>query len=292
LATLEERVGAVEGQCTDAAASAATANGYLEKAGLTRGDTAQQLLAAANRVSTAEILEQRVQDLEAGATTAGVTAEAFADRLKRLEQQAAAGSTHGEVLVWAPTGMADTIRSTLTAAAGLSQNSILFVQEKLQPRPRGSNGDSSSGGAPGGSGRGEAGRSDRPAVSSGTGSSRQPRSMYLVRLVSSSLVPTVLGGRTRLALARQNAPMWLDRVLTEEERRERRQLVPVARELRAKGVKTRWRGHILEQLQQRSAGRQQWERVQVSAERFPLPPLSPPRGPAATGVPGSDADAS
>jgi hypothetical protein len=90
--------------------------------------------------------------------------------------------------------------------------------------------------------------------------------LYVIRLVSSRHLPTVLGGRTRTTLRQKKVPIWLEESLDEEGRRRRRRLAPLARQLRADGVKVRWRGAKLEQLRVRAAGRKEWVEVD------PLPP--------------------
>jgi hypothetical protein len=227
------------------------------------------------------------------------------EQLAQLEQQQQQRQHNtrapegAEIVVWAPAdpGMADKIAATLTAAARLSKGSVQYVACKFQRR---SSSSSSSGGGRDSSSSGGnssvAGSSAAAAAAAGGGSRRkEPLALYVVRLASSSLVPTVLGGRTRLFLRQQGAPMWLDRVLTPEERQQRKQQQSVARELRAKGVQTRWRGHILEERTQRAAGRYQWVQVPPPPPlpSSPPPPLpSSPMGPAATDGMAGDVGAS
>jgi hypothetical protein len=196
-------------------------------------------------------------------------------------------------VVWAPAdqGMEDRIAATLMAAARLSKGSVQYVACKFQRRSSaGGNGSGS-----GGDGSG-AGSSAAAAAAGGGSRKKEPLALYVVRLASSSLVPTVLGGRTRLFLRQQGAPMWLDKVLTLEERLVRKQQQSVARELRAKGVQTRWRGHILEERKERARGRFQWVQVPPppplpSSPPPPSPPSSP-RGPTATDGMAGDVGAS
>jgi hypothetical protein len=94
--------------------------------------------------------------------------------------------------------------------------------------------------------------------------------LYTLILADSRLVPVVLGGRCRLGLSRDGAPIWVEAALTPEERRQRKRMAPVAKQLRAAGVKTRWRGAVLEELgQPQGRGRKGWRQVA-------LPP--PPEG--------------
>jgi hypothetical protein len=190
-------------------------------------------------------------------------------------------------VVWAPAdqGMEDRIAATLTAAARLSKGSVQYVACKFQRRSNSKGGGGGNGSGTGGNGSG-AGSSAAAAAAGGGSRGKEPLALYVVRLASSSLVPTVLGGRTRLFLRQQGAPMWLDMVLTPEERLVRKQQQSVARELRAKGVQTRWRGHILEERKERASGRYQWVQVPppppLPSSPPPLSPPSSPRGPTAT----------
>ena len=97
--------------------------------------------------------------------------------------------------------------------------------------------------------------------SGGEGRGRTPTALYSVTLISQRFEGTVLGGRTRKVLAHKRVPVWVEQRLSAEERQVRKRLVPLARQLRADGLRTRWRGAVLEQLVQRGGGRRQWERV-------------------------------
>ena len=89
--------------------------------------------------------------------------------------------------------------------------------------------------------------------------------LYRVLLRSPQLEEVVLGGRTRMALARQGAPVYVEQLLSESERAQRRALGPEARRLRAEGVKVRWKGAVLEKkVRPSGGGRHRWEQVQLA----------------------------
>ena len=270
---------------------------FLQRAGLGGEDAAVELKTSLNAGSEASMQVSSLKTahgiLQVRANGHDAELRRLKEQLARLEQQQQQQQQHNprapegaEIVVWAPadTGMADKIAATLTAAARLSKGSVQYVACKFQRRS-----SSSSGG--GGSSSGGAGGSAAAAAAGGGGRRKEPLALYVVRLASSSLVPTVLGGRTRLFLRQQQAPMWLDKVLTPEERQQRKQQQAVARELRAKGVQTRWRGHILEEKQQRAGGKFQWAQVPPPPPP-PSPPPSPVRGAAATDGMAGDVGAS
>ena len=92
--------------------------------------------------------------------------------------------------------------------------------------------------------------------------------LYRVMLRSPELEATILGGRTRVGLARQSLQVFVDKVLTEEKRAQRRAMTPAARRLRAEGKRVRWLGAKLQVLVRQPGGRgNRWELVQ-----FPPPP--------------------
>jgi hypothetical protein len=281
---------------------------FLQRAGLGGEHAAAELKSALDAGSEASMkvssLETAQGILQGRANGHDNELRSLKEQLARLEQQQqrqqqqqGLRATEGaEIVVWAPAeqGMADKIAATLTSAARLSKGSVQYVACKFQ-RSSGSSGGRD-GSSSGGSGSG-AGSSAAAAAAGGGSRRKEPLALYVVRLASSSLVPTVLGGRTRLFLRQQQAPMWLDKVLTPEERQQRKQQQSMARELRAKGVQTRWRGHILEERKQRAAGRYQW--VQVPPPPPPpgsrppgSPPASPLKGPAAARGPAGDVGAS
>ena len=288
---------------------------FLQRAGLGGEDAADKLKTALDAGSEASMKVSNLQTahgiLQGRVNGHDSELQRLKDQLARLEQQQRQQQQQqhnppalegAEIVVWAPAdpGMADKIAATLTAAARLSKGSVQYVACKFQRRSNsaGSKDSSSSGGNGGGAGSSAAAAaaSAAAAAAAGGGSRRkEPLALYVVRLASSSLVPTVLGGRTRLFLRQQGAPMWLDCMLTPEERRQRKQQQSVARELRAKGVQTRWRGHILEERRQRAGGRFQWVQVPPPPPppSSPPPPLpSPERGPAATDGMAGDVGAS
>jgi hypothetical protein len=92
--------------------------------------------------------------------------------------------------------------------------------------------------------------------------------LFRVVLKSKDLEFTVLGGRTRSRLAHYRLPVYVEKLLTEEEKAQRRELAPVAKRLKAKGKRVRWVGAVLEvQVPSRGRGKGIWERVQQEQER-------------------------
>jgi hypothetical protein len=282
VARLQEQVGTMQQTVNEVGA-------FMQQAGFSEAGAAARLKAALNEGCEASMKVSNLGTahgvLQARANGHDSELQRLNDKIARLEQQQQQqrdprAPEGAEIVVWAPadSGMADQIATTLTAAARLSQGSVQYVACRFQRRSSGGgNRDSSS---PGGDGGGASSSAAAAAAAAGGGSrNKEPLALYVVRLASPSLVPTVLGGRTRLFLRQQGAPMWLDRVLTPEERRVRKQLQSVARELRAKGVQTRWCGHVLEEKQRRAAGRYQW--VQVPPPP-PLPSSPPPPPPSSS----------
>lgn len=98
--------------------------------------------------------------------------------------------------------------------------------------------------------------------------------LYKVLLRSPGLEDVVLGGRTRTRLARQQLPVFVDKVLTEEERAQRRAMMPTARQLKAEHKRVCWVGAQLQvRVQQPGSRTGSWQRVQHQRE-----PPSPRRG--------------
>lgn len=105
--------------------------------------------------------------------------------------------------------------------------------------------------------------------------------LYKVLLRCPELERTILGGRTRNGLAQQRLQVFVDKVLTEEERAQRRAMMPAARRLRAEGKQVRWVGAQLEVLIRQPGDRKgRWERVQHQR----APPSSPRGEGAAAGA--------
>lgn len=110
------------------------------------------------------------------------------------------------------------------------------------------------------------------------GRAKQPMALYKLLLRSPELEDTVTGGKTRLALRDQRLPVFVDRVLTAEERAAKRALVPTARKLQVEGKQVRWRGAELQvRVSQPGSRRSAWERVLHQQE----PPSPPQRAGAA-----------
>jgi hypothetical protein len=203
---------------------------------------------------------------------------AVKQELQQQQAGQAAADPRGEIAAWAPADMhPDAIAAALAHAAGISSGSILGVQRRFVPSYRGgapaAGGRSSAGGA-GGSDQGAgssaqgaggigsgSGGSGGAGAGSGEGRGRAPMALYSILLVSQRFEGTMLGGRTRKRLAHERVPIWVEQQLSAEERQERKRLVPLARQLRADGQRTRWRGAALERLVQRGSGRGRWERV-------------------------------
>jgi hypothetical protein len=289
LATQVEQLGADAvqlGVAVDKARSdAKTALGYLQKAGLTSGDSAKQLQAAADKGAQAYMQQDKMRR---DVTALQRSLKELQEEQQRLRTQQAA---QGAVGAWAPADWhPDRVCDALVAAGTVSRSSILSVAMVYKPKaPDGSSGGAGSGAGRGGSsssreGQGAAGaqrrggeaaaaaaaeggggQGGRPA---GGGSSRQQNALFKVLLRSKDLEFTVLGGRTRSSLAYQHLPVFVEKLLTEEERAERESLKPTYRQMKAQGKRVRWDGAVLQvQVQSRSGGRKgHWERVQLAPE--------------------------
>jgi hypothetical protein len=201
---------------------------------------------------------------------------AVKQQLQQQQAGQAAADPRGEIAAWAPADMhPDAIAAALAHAAGISSGSILGVQRRFVPSHRGgapaAGGGGSAGGADGsdqgagssaqGAGGSGGGSSGGAGAGSGEGRGRAPMALYSILLVSQRFEGTVLGGRTRKRLAHERVPVWVEQQLSAEERQARKRMVPLARQLRADGQRTRWRGAALERLVQRGSGRGRWERV-------------------------------
>jgi hypothetical protein len=106
--------------------------------------------------------------------------------------------------------------------------------------------------------------------------------LYKILLRSKELEFTVLGGRTRTSLAYQRQPVYVEKLLNEEEKAQRRAMTPTAKDLKARGVRVRWSGAVLEKEVRGPSGRSYWERVQLARE---------PRSPRGAGAAASAAAA-
>lgn len=267
----DSQLAAVRAQLADAQARLSSLEGYLRKNGLDPA-SGRQLQQALERGGQAYMqvaaLEQQTKQLQ--------------EELAAVKQQAgqAVGEPRGEVMAWAPADMPpDAIGAALADAAGISSGSILAVRRCFVPPHRGgplaADSRGGAGGGPGGSsssgqgaessaqGVGGSGASGQggDGAGSGEGRGKTPTALYSVILISQRFEGTVLGGRARKVLAHKRVPVWVEQRLSAEERQVRKRLVPLARQLRADGQRTRWRGAVLEQLVQRGSGRRQWERV-------------------------------
>ena len=96
--------------------------------------------------------------------------------------------------------------------------------------------------------------------------------LFKVLLRCRDLEEVVLGGRTRTGLQQQPLQVFVDKVLTEDERAQKRAMLPTARRLRAEGKSVRWQGAVLQVRVQSGQGRASWEVV-----RHQQQPPSPSR---------------
>jgi hypothetical protein len=203
-------------------------------------------------------LQRRCDRLEASASELNSLIATLRSEMGQLQEHYRAEGAQSQLVAWAPVDMhPDQILAAVSDAAGLSSSAFVSVERRFVPRDNRSSTDSSNG--------------------SEQGRQRLPMALYAIRLVSSRFLHTVLGGRTRLHLRRKQVPIWVEEALDEEGRKARKRLVPVARQLRAEGVKVRWRGARLEKQRVRGDGRRDWVEV--------LP--GPPEGAPAAGS-GSD----
>jgi hypothetical protein len=267
-------------------------NAFMEQAGFPAGATGEQLQQALDKGSSAyiqvgELKKELAKLKQDAATTAGVYKldyNSLTSQIKALQQQLQQGGPasrepRGEVMAWAPADMSpDAIATVVTTAAGLSSGCVVSVERRWVP-PGAKGGEDGSSKGRDGAARGTGGNNSSrvAAASAGPSSSaggrargKQPMALYSITLLSERFERTVLGGRTRQGLAHRQAPVWLEQKLTPEERQQRKNLAPVARQLRADGERTRWRGAVLEHLKQRGSKRQ-WVTVTI-----PPPPGSPP----------------
>jgi hypothetical protein len=286
LTTQVERLGtdAVQlGVAVDKARSdAKAALGYLQKAGLTSGDSAKQLQDAADKGAQAYMQQDKMRrDVKALQRSV----KELQEEQQRLRTQQAA---QGAIGAWAPVDWsADRVCDALVAAGTVSRSSILSVAVVYKPKvPGGSFGAAGAGAGRGGSssssreGQGAAGEQRRGGAAAaaggggqgdrppGGGSGKQPNALFKVLLRSRDLEFTVLGGRTRSSLAHQRLPVFVEKLLTEEERAERKSLQPTYNKMKAQGKMVRWDGAVLQvQVQSRSGGRKgYWENVQLAPE--------------------------
>ena len=71
----------------------------------------------------------------------------------------------------------------------------------------------------------------------------------------------MLSGRTRAALKAAKVPLFVDSYLSQAQRERRKQLQPMQRQLRSRGVHTRWVVDELQQKVQDPQGRWSWQPV-------------------------------
>jgi hypothetical protein len=276
LAGLQRQVEAMQQQLSDCGR-------VLQQAGLSGDRAGVELREALERSSEGYMQVAALQE-EVTALKGGKLQE-LADAVRQLQQQqqqatAQRREPRGEVMAWAPADMPpDTLQQHIARASGLSSGCILAVERRFVPpsraeADRGSSGGNSSGGNSSGgnsSGGGSPGGSSGAGGAGGNGGrARQPNALYSILLLHPRFEATVLGGRTRKALAVGRVPIWLEQRLSEEERQARNALKPHCAQLRRDGARTRWRGAVLERLVQQGNGRRRWEQV------LPGPPADPP----------------
>ena len=119
-------------------------------------------------------------------------------------------------------------------------------------------GDSSSGGGSGSNG----GSNTSSSGNNGGSTSRGRRTaVFVVSMRSGDDVRAILSGRTRAALKAANLPLFVDSYLSQAQRERRKQLQPTQRQLRSRGVHTRWVVDELQQKVQDQQGRWSWQPV-------------------------------
>jgi hypothetical protein len=291
LAELRAQLTGWEQQSTQWQQELGAISGFMEQAGFPAGATGEQLQQALDKGSSAyiqvgELQKELAQLKRDAATSAGVYKldyNSLTSQIKALQQQleqggAASREPRGQVMAWAPADMSpDAIATLVTTAAGLSSGCVVSVERRWVPPGTKGEEDGSSKGRDGaarsnGSNSGGMAAAAAAGPSSGAGGrarGKQQMALYSITLLAARFERTVLGGRTRQGLAYRQAPVWLEQTLTPEERQQRKNLTPVARQLRADGERTRWRGAVLEHLKQRGSQRQ-WVVVTI-----PPPPGSP-----------------
>ena len=292
-ATLQEK----DEQLAEVRATAAAAQQALAEAGLANAAAAKGMQDAATKGAQAYMEQQQLKDmqqqqqreiteLKSSCAAKDSQVSAMRTELGQLRQRVGVEASQVEIAAFAPVDMSpDTVKQCLAAAMGVSTNVIVGVERKWAPQTPSSSGGNSgpaaaaAAGSSGAAAAAAAGNSGAAAAaaaagssSSGAaaaaGSSRQPLALYVVRLSSGRYLHCALGGKCRMALRSRQLPIWVDKLLSEEERAERRKLAPLARQLRRDGVRVRWQGAELQQQFGRAAGRKQWQKVN------PLPPGS------------------
>jgi hypothetical protein len=165
-----------------------------------------------------------------------------------------------QFMAHAPVGMggADLV-TILAACGGVNPGSITTARIVWSPRgaaAEGSDNVTASGGSSGGGSSG-GGSSSRSA-------SGVQRSMCLweVTLKEGDLLNNMLGGRIRNNLRQAGHSIYVDAVLSAEERQQRKAMQQLRRELQQQGVRTRWSKATLMRWRSSGAdGRGSWEEV-------------------------------
>lgn len=167
----------------------------------------------------------------------------------------------GALMAYAPADwVADRVGDVVCSAACVSQRSVVSVVQVWAPRPQQQQPGAAA--TAGGSGGAAAAGSSGAGGASSSGAGRQPLALWRLTVCDASLVATMLGGRTRGNLRRQSLPVYVEAVLSDEERQQRKALQAVRRRLVADKIRTRWQGAVLQQLVFDARGKRgTWEAV-------------------------------
>ena len=235
-------------------ATAATVKQTLEQA----ATAYMQLTTASNSVK------------ELGQQTAGLAADYNAlkrnvDQVLQWQQRHTQQQhrAEGALMVYAPADwVADRVGDVVCSAAHVSQRSVVSVVQVWAPRPQQLRAGVAAAAAAGGGGGAAAAGSSRAGGASNSGAGKQPLALWRLTVCDASLVATMLGGRTRGNLRRRSLPVYVEAVLSDEERQQRKALQAVRRQLVADKVRTRWQGAVLQQLVFDARGKRgTWEAV-------------------------------
>lgn len=216
-----------------------------------------QLTTASNGVKE---LEKQTADLDAAYKALKRSVDQVLQWQQRHTQQQ--HRAEGALMAYAPADwVADRVGDVVCSAACVSQRSVVSVVQVWAPRPRQQQ-PGTAAAAVGGSGGAAAAGSRGAGGASSSGAGRQPLALWRLTVCDASLVPTMLGGRTRGNLRRQSLPVYVEAELSDEERQQRKALQAVRRRLVADKIRTRWQGAVLQQLVFDARGKRgTWEAV-------------------------------
>ena len=158
-------------------------------------------------------------------------------------------------MVHAPvgTGGADLV-ATLVECGGVTPSSITSARIVWSPKPAAAEGNETLAAAGGGSG----------GSSSGSASgARRSMCLWEVTLKEADLLSNMLGGRIRSNLRQAGHSIYVDAMLSAEERQQRKAMQQLRRELQQQGVRTRWSRATLMRWRRGGADgrRGSWEEV-------------------------------